>query len=416
MSTSPIAAGCPKSTFVRFCFALLLLAACLPDTEGFGDELPADGAVTSEDLGAERDAARVDAALVDGAVTDGGARDAGPEPVDPCLPEPTCASGCEMPWLLAAVEDLPGAPNCGGRIARWSLATDDEPCLCTGYDAAGQLSTNPLAVGFVPPSTIVAVGNGGDVVAIDAATDRPLWTVPFEGLPSDVFALEDLEGNPTVGIGVLSGTDMVNTVWLIDARAEADHTPIVRRVGDDLGLGLSVVSITQSSTDRRRLRALDQADEAALDLNPWTGAYGDPPYVLGRDGRFLSTVQSSFVGGFHRTVWSGIRTDQADRPSYVWSLYRGPADATGGHAFPVGARCLTTDEGADYGMPCTFLDAVPDPHTFNGVIALCERAGSRRITRVRVTDQCLDYAEQSDLFGTARIARIALAVPTHWNP
>ena len=118
-------------------------------------------------------------------------------------------------------------------------------------------------------------------------------------------------------------------------------------------------------------------------------------------------------GGQHRALNRQVVRDELRRRLLV---RHDPADATGGHAFPVGARCLTTDEGADYGMPCTFLDAVPDPHTFNGVIALCERAGSRRITRVRVTDQCLDYAEQSDLFGTARIARIALAVPTHWNP
>ena len=87
----------------------------------------------------------------------------------------------------------------------------------------------------------VAVGNGGDVVAIDAATDRPLWTVPFEGLPSDVFALEDLgpgRAGPVRGVvGAIVGDDhdrdpaAGRRAALQAAHAAGDPVPLV--VGGD---------------------------------------------------------------------------------------------------------------------------------------------------------------------------------------
>ena len=154
--------------------SLLVLAGCLPDTSSFRSGPLVDAA--------PRDGAMVDAAPTDGALADGGT-DFGPPEPDDCLPEPTCASGCPMPWLLAAIEDLPGGRACGGRVLRLSVAETDAPCICTGYDGGGLVPELAFAVGFVPPKTIVTASEGGRIVAIDADTDRALWEEPVAYQP-----------------------------------------------------------------------------------------------------------------------------------------------------------------------------------------------------------------------------------------
>ena len=426
MSRSPSGLGRSKTKNVRLlALAIVSLAGCLPDTGGF---VPADGDGS------------VDGGTTDGGVTDGGGpladgfagdgpiadgspgtdlgppQDFGPPQSDDCLPEPTCADGCPMPWLLASIEDLPGGRVCGGRIARFSVAAGDTPCVCTGYDLQGSLPPQPVVVGFVPPSTVVTADFNGRILAIDAGTDRELWSVAISGMPSDVFTLESPEGVPYVGVALKQGGQShVSEIQLIDASPGADRTPIVRRTNGDLGLGLNVASVTQSSTDRLSFRSLDRNDEAALDLNPWTGAIGDPPYVPARSGAYLSTLYSARVGSFHRTVWTGVRQDLAGAPSRVWDVNHAPDDPDFVR-LGLGTFCESYDDGADYDGSCEFLQAVPDPAVFDRTLALCAHAGGRRITRVRATGNCLDIVEDGAIYPSARISDLALALPTYWTP
>lgn len=411
MSASPFGAGRPTRSVVRSLPVLCLaLAGCLPDT---GDlRVGGDGGGEPSDGGPRDGQVLPDARLADGAPGDLGL-DSGPPQDDPCLPEPTCDDGCPMPWLLAAIEDLPGGMACGGRVARLSVAETDAPCICSGYDGGGALPDQPQVVGFVPPSTLVTASTNGEIVAMDAATDQVRWSVELTGHPADVFALSDPDGDPVVGVAVRQpGLTHVGEVYLIDAAAGG--TPTILRTNGDLPLGLNVVSMTQSTVDPLRLRALDRNDEAALDVSPWTGEASDPPYVAGRDGRLLATVYAAYVDGFHRTVWTGARTDLAGAPSRVWDLAR--ADGAGDQRLPTEAFCDLTDDAADYDVECEYLHAVPDPTVFNQQLVLCQHPAGRRITRLRVVSRCLDVLEQDQLYDSARIAHLALALSSYWEP
>lgn len=389
---------------------MVLLAGCLPDTSGFRAGSDVDAA--SADGGPLADGAAHDAALSDGAVVDGGV-DLGPPEPDDCLPEPTCAGGCPMPWLLAAVEDLPGGRSCGGRILRLSVAETDAACVCTGYDGGGLVPDQPFAVGFVPPRTIVTASEDGSILAIDADTDRVIWEAPSADQPGDLFVIHDTAGVPLVGHATRPrGSGDLRQVRFYDAATGGE--PIVRTLNGDLPLGLGVLSMTQSSIDPQTFRAVDPNDYAAVDVNPWTDTLIEPAYTAARGGHFVQDGYAAFVGRRHRTVWTGTRSDLAGVPSRVWQVSE--ASGAADQRLGPGNHCDAFDDGLPYDVTCDYLHAVPDPTVFNQMLVLCDHAGGRRITRMRAVDRCLDLIEQDALFDSARIARLALALPTYWAP
>ncbi len=388
---------------VRVALSLLVLAGCLPDTSSFRMGVT-DGAV--EDGGPI-----TDAAAVDGPAADAGTDFGTPEP-DDCLPEPTCAAGCPMPWLLAAIEDLPGGRSCGGRILRLSVAESDA-CLCHGYDAGGTLPDLPFAVGFVPPKTIVTASEDGSILAIDADTDRRIWEEPSSDQPGDLFVVNGTDGKPLVAHATRPrGSSAIREVRFYDAATGGD--PIVRMTSGDLPVGLGVLSMTHSTFDPQTFRVVDPNNYAAADVNPWTDTRIEPAYTASRSGHFVQDIYAAYVDGRHRTVWTGTRSDLPDSPPRVWQVN----DATGATDLRLGLGnfCDQLDDGADYDESCSYLHAVPDPTVFNQSIVLCDFVGGRRITRLRATDRCLDLFDQSELFDSARIARLALALPTYWAP
>jgi hypothetical protein len=391
---------------VRVSLASLLLIGCLPDTGDFrvGDE-------------GDRDAAMADMAARDGGPPMDGALDGGvdfgpPEP-DDCLPEPTCTDGCPIPWLLAAVEDLPGGRSCGGRILRLSVAETDAACICHGYDGGGAVPTLPFAVGFVPPKTIVTASEDGSILAIDADTDRVIWEESSADQPGDIFAIEGEDGTALVALATRRRGDFaLREVRLYDAATGGE--PIVRSISGDLPLGLGVPSVTQSTIDPQTFRAVDPNNYAAVDVNPWTDTRIEPAYTASREGYYVQDGYAAYVDGRHRTLWTGTRSDLPDSPSRVWDV--SVVDAAGDQRLDPGNHCALYDDGFDYDVECDYLHAVPDPTVFNQKLVLCDYAGGRRITRMRAVDRCLDILEGGDLFDSARIARLALALPTYWAP
>jgi len=390
---------------------LLVLAGCLPETSDFrvGDDGDGDGSVRD---GAVSDAAPTDAAPIDGAPVDGGV-DFGPPAPDDCLPEPTCTDGCPMPWLLAAVEDLPGGRSCGGRILRLSVAETDAACICPGYDGGGAVPGQPFAVGFVPPKTIITASEDGSVLAIDADTDRVIWEEPVVDQPGDIFTLQDTDGTPLVALASRRRGDFaLREVRFYDAATGGD--PIVRSVSGDLPLGLGVPSMTQSTIDPQTFRAVDPNNFAAVDVNPWTDTRIEPAYTASRTGHYVQDGYAAYVDGRHRTLWTGTRSDVPDSPSRVWDV--SVADGAPDQRLGLGSHCAQYDDGADYDVECDYLHAVPDPTVYNQKLVLCDYVDGRRITRMRMADRCLDILEQEDIFDSARIARLALALPTYWAP
>lgn len=398
-----------RTTPVRIALSMLLLAGCLPDTSSFR-EGAGDGSV--DDAGPLADGAALDAPLADGAIADAGT-DFGPPEPDDCLPEPTCPAGCPMPWLLAAIEDLPGGRDCGGRILRMSVAETDAPCICHGYDAAGAVPDLPFAVGFVPPKTIVTASEDGTILAIDADTDRAIWQEPSSEQPGDLFVVHGTDGEPLVAHATRPrGSGAIRQVRFYDAATGGD--PTVRMTNGDLPVGLGVLSMTQSTLDPMTFRVVDPNNYAAADVNPWTDTRIEPAYTASRSGHFVQDIYAAYVDGRHRTVWTGTRSDLPDSPARVWEIN----EATGAADLRLGPgnHCAELDDGGDYDVDCTYLHAVPDPTVFNQTLVLCDFIDGRRITRLRATDSCLDVFDQGELFDSARIARLALALPTYWAP
>lgn len=335
-----------------------------------------------------------------------------PPPGARCAPEVTCGS-CPLPWLLASVEDLGG--ECGGQVWRWSLAgRDDEYCACTPLDAGGRMPQYPFAVGFVPPQTVVVAAESDRVVAIDALTDSVQWERSYEWQPADVFAIEDDAGRSMVGVaGRMRGGSAIRAITFYDAAGAGD--PIERFVNGDLPLGLSVSSVSQSSFDRRWFRALDEMGSyAAADVNPWTNErYMDPYHTTGRDGFYLHTIHSSYDGTWHRTVWTGERSDLDPRTYGVYRIAR--SDDVGDNRVPLSERCEENLDGSDYDVDCVYLHAVADPRLNTSSIAICQHSGSeRRIVRLHLTGGCVTMAEQSAIHAGLRISKLGLAQTTFW--
>ncbi len=318
-----------------------------------------------------------------------------------------------MPWLLAAVEDLPGGRSCGGRILRLSVAETDAACICPGYDGGGTVPLQPFAVGFVPPKTIVTASEDGSVLAIDADTDRVIWEEPSVDQPGDIFTIRDTDDSPLVVLASRRrGSFALRELRFYDAATGGD--PIVRAFNGDLPLGLGVPSVTQSTIDPQTFRAVDPNNYAAVDVNPWTDTLVEPAYTASRAGYYVQDGYAAYVDGRHRTVWTGTRSDLPGSPSRVWEVSM--ADGSGDQRLGSGDECTLYDDGLDYDVSCDFLHAVPDPTVFNQKLVLCDYVDGRRIARMRVGSRCLDILEQDDIFDSARIARLALALPTYWAP
>lgn len=341
------------------------------------------------------------------AIAPGPGPDGSMPPPGRCAPTATCTGGCPLPWLLASVEDL--GDGCGGQVWRWSLTgTDGDFCVCGALDAGGAIPRLPFSVGFAPPATVVVAAESDRVMAIDGRTDTVIWEASYEPQPVDIFAIEDLSGRLMVGVaGRPRGGDIRN-VDFYDAALGGE--PIRRTTNGDLPLGLGVAGITQSPFGRTWMRALrSDGMYAAADVDPWSNTRFDMPlHTMGRDGFFLHTIHASFDGAFHRTVWTGERSDLADRPTGIYRLALS-ADM-GDNRVPLSDNC---DEAPD----CEWIHAVADPALNTSSIGLCQYApGERRILRVRSIGACTPIVDQAEIYVDARISRLALAQDTFWAP
>ena len=363
--------------------ALVICSACIPDLGGWAvSETGSDGAVPRRD----------------GSIT----------PPPSCAPEVTCAE-CPMPWLLASVEDLDG--RCGGQIWRWALTgQDDSWCACEPI-GAGQLPSQPVAVGFVPPDTVVA-GSEGTVLAIRASDDAALWSEPSDRWPIDIFPIENPAGDQLVGVATANnpGSD-VSTVLFYDAARGG--TPTSRRANGDLPIGLGVPSMSMSPFNRTWFRALKSSDWAAADVDPWANVrFSSPLHTVGRSGFFLHTIHASYDGAAHRTVFTGERTDLAERPSRVYQITR--IEDPGDNRVPLGSSCTSFPDGGDYDVVCDYVHAVADPQEASSTFAICGHGSERRIVRLSSFGGCHTIVEQSEVYSGARISRLSLAQTSFW--
>lgn len=318
-----------------------------------------------------------------------------------------------MPWLLASVEDL--GDSCGGQVWRWSLTgTEGDFCACSALTGRGTIPRLPFSVGFVPPATVVVAAQSR-VVAIDAGDDRVVWEASYDLQPVDIFALEDTSARPMIAVaGATRFGGEIREVRLYDAAAGG--SPIVRTLNTmDLPLGLSVAGMSQSPFNRQWFRVLRSDMYPAADIDPWANIRQSPFHTVPRDGFWLKTLHSSYDGTWHRTVWTGERTDVPESPSQVFTL--AISDDTGSNTVPLGDTCDTGPDGSAYGVTCEYLHAVADPRLNTAAIALCQYGPSqRRIVRMSGIQRCWDVVEQTDGFADARISRIGLAQTTFWAP
>lgn len=364
--------------------AVLLASGCLPDLDGW----------------------EVGRAGPDGSI-------APPPPGTRCAPPVTCGGTCALPWLLASVEDLGPEASCGGQVWRWSLTgSDGDFCTCEPLDAGGRLPRLPFAIGFVPPQTVVVAAEDDRVVAIDGGSDRVLWEANSTLQPADVFAIDDNAGNPMVGVSVRNRGGDIRRIDFYDA---ARGGPAISRgVNGDLPLGLGISSVTQSPFDRRWLRALKPNSHAAFDVDPWMNvAYTEPPHTVSRDGFFLHTIHAMYDGTWHRTVWTGERSDLEERPSGVYRL--AVVDDGGDNRVPLRDECDNGPDRLPYETTCEFLDATADPPLNTSSIAICrDAAGERRIVRVHF-GTCWPVVQQEQVHADLRISGIAVGAQTFWD-
>ncbi|MEZ4252324.1 MAG: hypothetical protein R3B99_29270 [Polyangiales bacterium] len=387
----------------RLSLLLLLLAACPADLSRYSLEHDGSTPTPRPDGGPLPDA---------GPLPDGATRDAG-NPTDDCSPAPTCTDGCPMPWLLASVEDLQDGDACGGRILRWSLG-DREECLCPSLTGGGVLDL-PFAVGFLPPSTVVAVDQDGSVYGIDGNTDREVWndvSSSSDRLVTDVFPIADPSGAPHVAVAYnRRGISSINEVVVYDATGNERTTWL----GSTLAGGSGLASITVSSYDPRRYRAVKpNGGFAAAEIDPWTNTVlGMPYHTLARDGFYLLTISALYWDGNHRTVWTGRRTDLSPERSQVYTMRS--TTPTEDNRVPLGDSCTKNEELLAYDATCNFVHAVPDPLDDFHSFAICETApGERRVVRLYHFDgQCRDLAQDTRLFPRARFSKLAIALPRY---
>ena len=302
-------------------------------------------------------------------------------------------------------------------MLRWSLGSREEACLCGALDAAGDLPTLPRTLGFVPPETVVVAAQDG-VVAIDARDDSVAWDSPGVGMmPRDVFPMEDLDGGPLAAIAWSnSGFDDIRVVHA-HGRDSGRLEHEWQTNGGELPVGLGVVSMSASPFDPQHVRTLKiNGGWAAADADPYTRTLFDDPYhTVSRDGFFLQTISAFHWDGTYRVVWTGERTDVSPRRSEVYT-YRSTTVRVDNRV-PLGDTC---DEGSDalpYDATCEFVHAVPHPLHDTDLFAICSWAsGERRVLRMEhISQTCHDLIEQRDVFDSARIPRLAIALDDYWD-
>lgn len=389
------------------------LVGCPPSFDGLRRGAP-DGSSPRTDAGPGVDGGGPGDS---GTPLDGGGGDSGPRadggPPGPCDIGVTCAS-CPLPWLLASVEDLPGGQECGGQVLRWSLSGREEICACAPLLAEGTMPRLPFAVGFSPPNRVVVASEDDRVVAIDGTTDRVLWDEPFGGQPVDIFPIEDLGGTAKVAVASRTrGISEIRNVYFFDAATGG--TPLVEQTNGDLPVGLGVLSMTASPLNPTHFRALKTGSYAAADVDPWNDVlFASPPHTADRAGFFLKTLSSFYYDGKYRVAWSGTRTDLDPDLHQVFN-YRSTVPRTDNRV-PLGEDCEKGEDLLDYDVTCEFLHVVPHPFWDTDQLALCAYGGARRVVRIRTIDQvCVDILDQSELFDSARVSKLAIALESYWD-
>ena len=373
----------------------VLLMGCLPDLSPWQvGETRTDGAVPTPDASSPR----ADSSI--------------PGP-DGCSPEVTCADGCPLPWVLGAVQDLDSRRACGGRVWRWSVTDRDNVCTCAALDGDGLLDPLPFAIGFVPPSTVI-LGGQSSVQAIDAASDRVLWSQPIPGRAIDVFPIANPSGQ--LRVAAASGTVVGERANIIHIFEPAAGTPEQSWfTSADLGIG-SFESATVSPYNRQWMRVLKTSGSAAIDFDPWNDrVMNSPAHTANSSGYFLHTISATYSRTFHQTVWTGERTDLPGDPSRVQRVSL--VTDEGNNRVGPGDYCREFMDGLEYDVTCDFVHAVPDPTKETATFAICDYGGGqRRVVRIQSSERCETLVEQTAVASDMRLWALALAQSSYWAP
>lgn len=385
----------------------VLLGACLPDPGGY--VIVQDGGVGAIDAPG-RDAPGRDS----GGAGDGGpGRDGGGD--DLCGLPVTCTDGCPLPWVLASIEDLPGGAECGGRVARFAVLPDESTCSCGMLAADDPIPRLAFTIGFVPPSTVVVASEDDQVVGIDATSDRLVWSAPSRDQPGDVFPLAE----PAVGpahAAVAYRPRGSTQLRRLDLHA-TDDGRLVRSFDLSAVEAFGISGATLSPWSRTSLRAVKpNGGYAAADIDPWIPNLVGPPYhTASRESFFLQRIDSFFWDGTYRVVWTGERSDLSGPERHrVWSYRRTIREDD--NRVPLGSNCRNTPDDRAFDLECTFPHAVGHPYDDTGMFALCEQGARTRIVRMETFDNvCHDVLDTSELFPSARISDIAIALDDYWD-
>ena len=324
----------------------------------------------------------------------------------PCEVETTCGASCPLPWLLAAVQDVPGGRTCGNQVLRWSIQNETS-CACSSFSSRDAFPELMLSVGFVPPQTIV-VGGDGEIVGIDTETGAPRWTKSIVGQAREIFPLSNSDSDVYAAVAISRRPPYLQSLRMFDTqtgsgRYTSDFT------SDTSVFGSTIESVTQSSFDPKYFRALFFNGFAAADIDPWGRVrFSTPPHTPAVDGFFFHTISSLFYDGVYRTVWTGERTDLEPHQSRVFSL--NSRAIQNNNRVPDGERCLLNGEGEADLRACQFDHAVPHPRYSNRSFALCRIEGNKRIVELdHTTEMCVTVTESP--FESAHINRLAIALP-----
>jgi hypothetical protein len=306
---------------------------------------------------------------------------------------------CGHPQLLVAVENLhdPNSGALGGKVARLALGDGSKlPTSCATLSASALIDAHPLAVTWVPPSSIAAATSNG-LYVLNPTTDTILWK-NSDNPPLDVFTMHSPSGATLVALvisnsaGTGSDGSAIHTydlmgnpvnVWKLDVGIGSDELPI----------GIEIWSITPSPLDPSHLFAAGgSTNSPAWDvdtINKTKSSYRPD------NGTTMGTIYSI---ASKRTAWS----TKYQKPSAVYYTSE-PNTTTTALSGPI--RCTP---GCD-----TILHVVPDPTESDRFLALCDAAtmgGPRQIVRFTTAGgACEKVIDDAALGIQLQMARLAIA-------
>ena len=265
--------------------APLLLAACLPNSDGFvvdnaapaADRGPVNDGTTTTDSGVGEDSGF-------------GSRDGGGA-AQRCTLPPTCDSDCG-PWMLLTTLSVPG---CNGVVLRHSIsARDDSPgaCLCDSH--SGFFDSEISDAFFVAPNTLLVVGQG-HLQSLNTDTGEARWTRPLS--PETRHRLEPTADDAEVYL--IAGEEGQGPIMV----HRVDDGSLVRSVP---GSAIGLTSLVANYADRNSLLGLSPSGQVrAFDTR--TRQSVDWAYPAATDRAPIARLNSS--QGYSATYLTALHED-----------------------------------------------------------------------------------------------------------